>query len=552
MNRQALQIGLPSNATQAELIAAANDAPDSRDYVFRHAILNKLPDSFAEVIAKQYTRIYKATGRRSANLFMLDIKDQLTTQIISLAASDDEIVSYAKSRADEMLRLSFYWDNIADGLQCLCDIAYFRHGINPPLKTKLGSESENVKLRVPGKDDFVIASVYGVSGRLFNERWWRRALRNVHIRSVEKKAIELGLVRQGKEKYVSNVTLRRKRQQKQRNKRVLENCFATNENNQTYTLQELSDKTVSNPTIQRNELMTRLAGFDEIAKEQGHEGVMLTITTPSKMHASVTNNNKAFNNPNYDGTTPAQAQKYLTLIWSRMRAQFNRQGIKPYGFRVAEPHHDATPHWHVLLYGNAIQLEALEQIVRNYALEDSPNEPGAQKHRVTAVRIDRSKGSGVSYLSKYISKSIDGYGLDMDIDGGEPTKAAEKVKAWATTWGIRQFQQIGGPPVSLWRELRKASGEGLGGVIKTIWNAANEGLWGTFVKLMGGTSASRKELPITLAKQWNDEPNCYREPKGAEVIGISHGSVTIPTRLHQWVITNKFTNPLANILKVNF
>lgn len=545
MNRLAFNI---RNPTHAEIIAAANDEPDSRDDVFRHLILNKFPDSFAEVIANQYSRIYRATGRRSANLFMLDIKDELKSQVISLAASDDEIISYAKRRADEMLRLSGYWENLADSLQFLCDIVFFRHGINPPLKTKLGSDAENVILKDPGKDGYVEASIHGVSGRLFNERWWRRSLRNVHIRNVEKKAIELGLVRLGKEKYVSNVTLRRKRQQKQRNRRILENCLATNENDQTYTLQELADSTVSNPTIQRNELMTRLAGFDEIAVEQGHEGVMLTITTPSKMHASVTKINTAFSNPNYDGTTPAQAQKYLTLIWSRMRAELDRQGIKPYGFRVAEPHHDATPHWHVLLYVNAVQLEPLEAIVRKYALEDSPNEPGAQKHRVTSVKIDRTKGSGVSYLSKYISKSIDGFGLDMDIDGGEPTKAAEKVKAWATTWGIRQFQQIGGPPVSLWRELRKISGEGLGDVVKTLWDAANDGLWARFVKLLGGTSVKRKDLLISLAKQWNDAPNCYQEPKGVEVIGIAYGTVTIPTRLHNWVITQRFTNPMANML----
>ena len=542
MNRRALNFITIENATIAEKIASVNDEPDTRDHVFRHLILNKFPNSFAEVIANQYSKIYRATGRRSANLFMLDIKDRLKSQIISLAASDDEIVIYAKRRADEMMRLSRYWKNLADSLQFLCDTVFFKYGINPPLKTKLGSDAENIILKIPGKNECVEASTHGVSGRLFNERWWRRSLRNVHIRNVEKKAIELGLVRQGKEKYVSNVTLRRKRQQKQRNRRILENSFATNENGQTYSLQELANTTVSNPTIQRNELMTRLAGFDEIAVEQGHEGVMLTITTPSKMHASVTKDNQAFNNPNYDGTTPAQAQKYLTLIWSRMRAEFNRQGIKPYGFRVAEPHHDATPHWHVLLYVNPAQMDPLESIVRKYALENSPNEPGAQKHRVTAVTIDRSKGSGVSYLSKYISKSIDGFGLDSDIDGGEPTKAAEKVKAWATTWGIRQFQQIGGPPVSLWRELRKASEEGLGGLIKAFWDAANAGLWGEFVKLLGGTSVKRKDLPISLAKLWNDAPNCYLEPKGAEIIGIAYGILTIPTRLHNWIITNKFTN----------
>lgn len=74
-----------------------------------------------------------------------------------------------------------------------------------------------------------------------------------------------------------------------------------------------------------------------------------------------------------------------------------------------------------------------EQVIRHYALQDSPDENGAQAHRVNVIAIDRSKGTGTSYLAKYIAKGIDGHGLDMDIDGGEPRSAAERVKAWSTT-----------------------------------------------------------------------------------------------------------------------
>jgi hypothetical protein len=111
---------------------------------------------------------------------------------------------------------------------------------------------------------------------LCDERWWRRSLRNIHIRNVESKAIQLGLVCRDKEKYVSNVTLKRKRQQKSRNRKTLENCIATNELDQSFTLQELADKSVSNPGIQRNELMTRLAGFDKIAVDHKHIGIAYT------------------------------------------------------------------------------------------------------------------------------------------------------------------------------------------------------------------------------------------------------------------------------------
>lgn len=540
MSIHALKVELPEDASKAESIAAMHDEVDVRDWVFRRAILDQYPPSFAEVIAKEYARIHKTQGRRQANLFMLDIKDNLSSQLLKLAASDEEIKNYAKRKAEEMSRLSGYWKNPEDAVQCLCEITYYRYRIFPPLISQLGASSVPVTVTVPdtGESVSVTVSVTGLLGRLKDEHWWRRNLRNYHIRKVEAKAIELGLVNKLKGKYVSNETMQRVRKQKRRNRKTLEHCIAVNELDQKYTLQELSDKSVSNPEVQHAELMTRIDGFDIYAVKHGHVAKFYTVTCPSRMHPTKTNRITEVTSRNYkyDKTTPREAQQYQNKVWQRIRAKLDRLGIKVYGFRVAEPHQDGTPHWHFLLYMASEVANIVDEVFRHYALEDSPNEHGAHEHRVVIETINRSIGKGTSYIAKYISKGTTGKGLDSDKDGSALDGAPERVKAWAVTWGNRQFQQIGGPLVSVWREFRKITGDSLKGLALKLWDAVNNNAWDIFTELMGGARARRKDCPVSLAKQWNDKPNRYKEPIGEEVIGLAYGNVVIPTKMHQWTI----------------
>lgn len=89
--------------------------------------------------------------------------------------------------------------------------------------------------------------------------------------------------------------------------------------------------------------------------------------------------------------------------------------------------------------------------------------------------------------------------------------------------------------MTLWRYGGTGVAEGL----QELREAADEGRWDHFVTLMGGPNAKRKDFPISLAKQGNDELNRYREPKGDEIIGITWERVVFPTRIHQWTIKHK-------------
>ncbi|ENG46219.1 bacteriophage replication A family protein [Escherichia coli p0305293.11] len=139
-----------------------------------------------------------------------------------------------------------------------------------------------------------------------------------------------------------------------------------------------------------------------------------------------------------------------------MRTAFKDNDLQVYGLRVVEPHHDGTPHWHMMLFCNPRQRNQIIEIMRRYALKEDGDERGAARNRFQAKHLNR--GGAAGYIAKYISKNIDGYALDgqLNNDTGRPLKdTAAAVTAWASTWRIPQFKTVGLPTMGAYRELRK-------------------------------------------------------------------------------------------------
>ncbi len=392
----------------------------------------------------------------------------------------------------------------------------------------------------------------GAVARMECARFWRRVYRKLHARTVEAVAIGIGLVRKTAGLYCSDDAVKASKAQDVRNAGVLESVVAVNDHLQAYNLAELAAKGVANQEIRRHELLTRIAGFELIAKDCGHLAVMVTVTCPSRFHAATTRaDGRVVDNPRYGELTPRDGQEYLGKQWSLCRSAAARAGLEWYGFRIAEPQHDGTPHWHVLLFmprtaDGFDALVLLQALVRRYFLDnDNPHEPGAQKYRVDFELIDWNRGSAVGYVIKYISKNIDGHGVGVDLFGNDAVTSSQRVRAWAKRWRIRQFQQVGGAPVGVWRELRRVHPDAVPAdapqPLRDAISAMNVAkvepgvqslAWAKYTAAQGGVGTCRKALRIKLIKENTGARTRYGEAAQPRPVGVWSSGIELFTPAH--------------------
>ncbi|HCM64395.1 MAG TPA: replication endonuclease [Morganella sp. (in: Bacteria)] len=443
----------------------------------------------------------------------------------------------------------------------------------------LAAETFSLRVNVPGwqalkpkKDRWgydklpPVEPAFGSMARMVSADWWERQLWRLRCDWREDLFRASNQVHRKTHPYISQDGMKEFTEQRQRNSEFFRNHELEDEDGKRSSLQAMVLGSVSNPALRRNELMTRMQGVEFVAQERGDVGVFYTITCPSRYHAT---NHKGRMNDKWDHTRPPEAQRYLSKLWANIGSKLGRRGLRVYGFRVAEPHHDSTPHWHLLLFMRREDRKEISRIIHTYAtkMDNAELVPDARA-RFNIKWMNPSKGSATAYIAKYISKNIDGYALDGELDDetGKPLKDTAKfATAWASRYRIRQYQPIGQPPVTVWRELRKLNNQLVSILMQnnqynpkkplladkamdSILAAADVGCWASFVDLMGGVLTPRENYVIGISYEDKAELNTYGEIV-ERIYGIYSRIVgedsKICTRAKTWKIVPKKADSTA-------
>lgn len=572
--------GLPINPS---LVQTLNEVEEVDDYNALVKTLVDMPRAYQSAVATRYLWIRqqplktadearntkKETPRIAGNRYLRSVNEQLkalekqSSMAWNVVASEEKTKQHAERMALAALQVTTAYAEKLNGEEEENLNALYQY-----LSEWIKEITCNTVFMPSSKADDKTTGMYSAILRLHTDEWWIRKMKAFRREQLFKLDVALQQVGQ-KSAYSSRRAQMEFKARQRASNDWLESMELENENGEIINLIEVANSSQANPEIRRNELMLRIRETEEYADDAGDVGMFYTVTAPSRMHR---------NSSKWDGTYPRQVQEYLTHVWGLVRSSLQRRGIHYYGVRVAEPHKDATPHWHLLLFVKPEHRHTLTKTIRRYyCREDAqellsrcdaasrrkiikayrranqawgyktkqskgqvkykkPQKPTVFGPRFDAVTIDKSVGSAAAYIAKYIAKNIDGHGLGNEIDeetGLPLDRGANPVRTWSSDLRIRQFQFQGSPSVTVWRELRRAKEIEFDVAFIKIHKAADEGNWKEFVRLMGGMCVGRNAKFKTAYE--DGEVNQYAEPT-KKIQGVKYS----PTAEDQESVCKKF------------
>ncbi|WP_316992660.1 replication endonuclease [Enterobacter ludwigii] len=374
----------------------------------------------------------------------------------------------------------------------------------------------------------------GSLARMLCADWWYRKLWQMRCEWREEQLRAVCLVNKKASPYVSYEAVIHKREQRRKSLEFFQSHELVNADGDTLDMEEVVNASNSNPAHRRNEMMACVKGLELIAEMRSDCAVFYTITCPSRFHATLNNGRP---NPKWTSETVRQSSDYLVETFAAFRKAMHKAGLRWYGVRVAEPHHDGTVHWHLLCFMRKKDRRSITALLRKFAIREDREELGKNTGpRFKSELINPRKGTPTSYIAKYISKNIDGRGLAKEVSketGRSLRDSAEHVTAWASLHRVQQFRFFGIPGRQAYRELRllagqvgRSQGDKKAGApvlenvrLDAVLAAADAGCFATYIMKQGGVLVPRKHHLVRTAYELNDEPSAYGD-HGIRIYGI--------------------------------
>ncbi|MCG9790709.1 replication endonuclease [Vibrio mediterranei] len=356
--------------------------------------------------------------------------------------------------------------------------------------------------------------------KMQSESWIEGRLFHLREQYIEYSQIALERVGEGKHQasMISAISFSNWKQKQREAKKFVEAMAVMNDDTgEAFALEDVIKRTTANPENRRIEMMVRSRGFEELAQDLGYTALFVTWTLPSKYHRV---------SRKWNGASVKEGHQALMQKWAVARALIAKEDIEYFGFRVAEPHKDATSHSHYFLFCSPQDKQTIINILKGCAISEDRSELGNDiSPRFDVKEADPKKGGATAYIAKYVSKNINGNHLPET----EAEECAYRARAWASTHRIRQFQQFGGEPVSLWRNLRRTKPEQtqIDLKLEELRQAADSAKWSLFCQLADGARV-----------EYEQRENQYGEIN-KKVIGFSWLGQLIETASERYSIVKK-------------
>lgn len=377
-------------------------------------------------------------------------------------------------------------------------------------------------LRSPVPGDNVTSKM----ARVNDARFWRRAIRVFLMRERERFFLRLRLVGNGGEAYVSDAQVKTRGQQLRSQEKWMKDTVLIPRYLDPETLEKGAmtlESVATSPAQHFAKLYTFVKAMDVLADENGLATGMLTLTLEPKWHPNPSRGANSWN-----GSTPREAHRSMGKRWQSILRDLDRAGVGVSGLRVAEPHKDGCPHWHLwLLYRPDVEVTILETVMKYFPNKlkvrapsrKGENTTGADRIYETIVdlragagrsprrakegaqvelsRIDRSISSGASYAMKYLLKTVDGGTPSAKpkqqtetLPESEPVidkkkakalrrakrkhvVATRRVDAYRSLWGINAGQLFGvAKCLTAWDELRRLQDPPSHPLLAKLWALA--------------------------------------------------------------------------------